>query len=222
MMYEKSNPKPIKIMVEQLKTEGIIALLASTLAFSPSAFALNNTITNPVSNTSGSSANVGQSFINDPTPPTGTTINLNTWTFGFADVGSQTAAQGTTLRILLGTGNGGMMVSGGMSNTTSTTTFGSPSTFAVTWTFAGGLQIIDNQTYTAVLAPNLNYRLDTSGGGAYSNGVVTVGTTPFPTQDLVFRGTFSVPVPFEFSPALGLGAFGGLFALKQLVKKKAS
>jgi hypothetical protein len=52
-------------MVKQLKTGGVIALLASTLAFSPSAFALVNTIGNSTTNTFVSGQNPGQSFISD-------------------------------------------------------------------------------------------------------------------------------------------------------------
>jgi len=90
----------------------------------------------------------------------------------------------------------------------------------VTWTFASGLQITDTATYTAVLAPNLSYSLNTS--NPYPNGSVTVGSTPLPSLDLVFQGTFSAvtPVPFEFSPALGLGVLGGLWAAKKFLIKK--
>jgi hypothetical protein len=217
MISLKSNPNPIKFMHKQLKTGGVIALLASTLAFSPSAFALNTTIGNSFTNIAGSGSNNGQSFINDPSG-TGATINLDTWTFAFINAANQTTAAASTLTIYSGTGNGGTVV--GTSSNTSTLNFGSPSFPAVTWTFTGGLQIIDNQTYTAVLAPNLGFRFTAS--SVYPNGVRTSNTTGFSNSDTVFQGTFSAatPVPFEFSPALGLGVLGGLFALKRFVKKK--
>jgi hypothetical protein len=111
-----------------------------------------------------------------------------------------------------------MMVGTAPSANASTVTFASFP--AVTWTFTGGLSVIDNQTYTAVLAPDLEYSVNFS--SQYPNGNVTIGSIDEFPIDLVFRGTFSsaTPVPFEFSPALGLGVLGGLFALKKLVKKK--
>jgi hypothetical protein len=202
---------------QQLKTGQVIALLASTLAFSPSASAINLIIGNSVNTSNGFASNAGQSFINDPSG-NGATINLNTWTVAFNSLGSQATAAANTLTIYSGIGNGGSVVPGGTSNTAFTGTFANSS--AVTWTFTGGLPIIDNQTYTAVLTPFLDYRLTTS--SAYPDGVLTVFTNPSPSQDLVFQGTFSsaTPVPFEFSPALGLGVLGGLFALNRFVKKK--
>jgi hypothetical protein len=94
----------------------------------------------------------------------------------------------------------------------------------VTWTFTGGLQIIDNQTYSAIIntSQNLAFRT-TFVATSYPNGSLRFGTGGGSSGvDTVFQGTFSAatPVPFEFSPALGLGALGGLFALKKLVKKK--
>jgi len=178
---------------------------------------LNNTIGNSVLTANISGSNIGQSFINDPSGSIAT-INLNTWTFAFANSSNQTTAAATTLTIFNGTGNGGTQV--GTSSSTSTLTFaGSP---AVTWTFASGLQIADTATYTAVLAPSLIYRFN-NGGNPYPNGTATSGSSAlFSNADLVFQGTFSAatPVPFEFSPALGLAALGGLWAAKKFLTKK--
>jgi hypothetical protein len=109
-------------------------------------------------------------------------------------------------------------VVGGTSSNTSITTFASFP--AVTWTFTGGLQIVDNQIYTAVLAPSLGIPISLS--SVYPNGSRTTGSSADTTIDTVFQGTFSsaTPIPFEFSPALGLGVLGGLFALKRFVEKK--
>jgi hypothetical protein len=168
-----------------------------------------------MSNGGFTNSNAGQSFINDPSG-SGASINLNTWTLVFQPLASQTTAAATTLTIYNGTGNGGTIV--GTSSSTSTLTFASSP--AVTWTFAGGLQITDTATYTAVLAPELTYRSIFS--DLYPNGLVTTGTIPNPSFDIVFQGTFSAvtPVPFEFSPALGLGVLGGLWAAKKFLTKK--
>jgi hypothetical protein len=82
----------------------------------------------------------------------------------------------------------------------------------VTWTFAGGMTITDTSTYTAVLAPALDY-VDSCSGN-YPNGDSYIGTTVLSGQDLLFQATFSAatPVPFEFSPALGLVGLGVLWA----------
>ena len=176
---------------------------------------MNNTIGNSVLTANISGSNIGQSFINDPSG-SGATINLNTWTLAFVNAANQTTAAAVILTIFNGTGNGGTQV--GTSSSTSTLTFASSP--AVTWTFASGLQITDNAIYTAVLAPNLSYSFNTS--NPYPNDSVTVGSTPLPSLDLVFQGTFSAvtPVPFEFSPALGLGVLGGLWAAKKFLTKK--
>ena len=197
------------------KMGGVTALLVSTLAISSPVSALNNTIGNSMSNGGFTNSNAGQSFINDPSG-SGASINLNTWTLVFQPLASQTTAAATTLTIYNGTGNGGTIV-GTSSDTSTLTIAGSP---AVTWTFAGGLQIIDNSTYTAVLAPSLTSRA--SSNNPYPNGLVTVSTGIEPIFDLVFEGTFSAvtPVPFEFSPALGLGVLGGLWAAKKFLIKK--
>jgi hypothetical protein len=117
---------------------------------------------------------------------------------------------------------GGIVAGTAPSANASTLTFASFP--AVTWTFTGGLKIIDNLTYTAVLAPNLNFKVSNSNPSVYPDGSIRINSFPLANFDLVFQGTFSsaTPVPFEFSPALGLGVLGGLFALKKLVKKKAS
>ncbi|MDX1977063.1 MAG: hypothetical protein SFT94_05260 [Pseudanabaenaceae cyanobacterium bins.68] len=192
---------------------GVTALLASTLAFSHPASAINITVQNTALNTTGNTADSGQSFRNDPAG-TGATIFLDTWTFGFTNSANQTTAAATTLTIYNGTGNGGTIV--GTSTSTATGTFaGLPS---VTWTFPGSLPIVDNLIYTAVLAPTLGYGISTS--NPYPNGVLTVGTFPVAGEDRVFRGVFSAtPVPFEFSPVGGVIVLGGLWASKRFRQK---
>jgi hypothetical protein len=92
----------------------------------------------------------------------------------------------------------------------------------VTWTFAGGLAITDTSTYTAVLAPNLTFLFNnfdpyTNGRGTFGTGDLFISAT-----DTVFQATFSAatPVPFEFSPALGLVGLGALWVAKKKFAKK--
>ena len=198
------------------KTEGVNALLASTLAISPSTFALNTTIGTSLNTGAGINPNFGQSFINDPLGGN-SVINLDTWTFAFFNAENQTLALSKTLTIYSGIGN----ISGnevGTSISAVISNFGGLN--SVRWTFAGGLPIVTNTPYSAVIAPSLIYILSPN---VYPNGTRLNGINPI-DLDLAFQGTFSsaTPVPFEFSPALGLGVLGGLFVLKKLVKKKKS
>lgn len=202
----------------EIKKGEVIALLAGTLAFVPAANAINLTIGNSVGNTAGSAANIGQSFINDPSG-TGNLIKLNTWTISFSDAANRTTALGTVLSIYSGIGNGGTLV--GTSNTTATSTFDLGN--SVTWTFTGGLEITDNATYTAFLVPSLSYRLNNGAppNPAYSSGTVTVVTSTQSPLDLVFQGAFSeaAPIPFEFEPSFGIVLLGGAWAGKRALKK---
>jgi len=174
---------------------------------------LNNTIGNLTIDTNAVGSNFGQSFINDPLG-TGETIKLNTWTASFLFGGSREAAAAATLTIRNGVGNAGSVV--GTSSSATTGTIGGQS---VTWTFAGGLNLIDTSTYTAVLAPSLGYRLSNN---RYANGALTNNTARIVTLDTSFEATFSAatPVPFEFSPALGLVGLGVLWSGKKFLSKK--
>ena len=152
-------------------------------------------------------------------------INLNTWTFSFFNAANQTTARNSVLRIFTGAGNGGSIV--GTSSSAANSTFDSPNGFSVIWTFAGGLQLTDTTTYTAVLAPNLNYRLNYyfEINHAYANGALTYGTASDPDADTVFQATFSsaTPVPFDFDPSFGVLLLGGAWAGNRALKKfKAS
>jgi len=197
---------------------GVTALLVSTLAISNPAFGLNTTIGFTGTNTMFTTTQGGQSFINDSLG-TGVIINLNTWTFVFGDVANQSTTAATTLRIFNGIGNGGTLV--GTSSSTTTGLDPINNRPSVTWTFAGGLAITDTSVYTANLAPTLFYRLNL---GAYPNGsFITDGTSPFTGVDTGFQGTFSAvtPVPFEFSPAIGLVSLGALWLAKKKLVNKA-
>ncbi len=209
----------------KLKMGGVVAILASTLAFSPAADAINLVIGNSVANSVHGTNDGGQSFINDPSG-SGSLINLNTWTFSFADAVNQTTARNSVLTIFTGTGNG-ILPAVGTSNSAANSTFDSPNGFSVIWTFAGGLQLTDTTTYTAVLAPNLNYRLNYyfEINHAYANGALTYGTASDPDADTVFQATFSsaTPVPFDFDPSFGVLLLGGAWAGNRALKKfKAS
>ncbi len=152
-------------------------------------------------------------------------INLNTWTFSFFNAANQTTARNSVLRIFTGAGNGGSIV--GTSSSAANSAFDQGN--SVIWTFAGGLQLTDTTTYTAVLAPNLNYRLNFDGAPnpAYANGVLTIGTNSIASLDTVFEATFSdpnaTPVPFDFDPSFGVLLLGGAWAGNRALKKfKAS
>jgi hypothetical protein len=208
----------------KLKMGGVVAILASTLTFSPAADAINLVIDNSLGNSISGSANAGQSFINDPSG-SGSLINLNTWTFSFEDAANQTTALSSVLTIFTGTGNGGVAV--GTSNSAANSTFDQGN--SVIWTFAGGLQLTDTTTYSAVLTPFLNYRanFDFSGNPnpAYANGVLTIDAFPIDNSDTVFEATFSNPtaVPFDFDPSFGVLLLGGAWAGNRALKKfKAS
>lgn len=203
----------------KLKIGGVVAILASTLAFSPAANAINFTIGNSSANSNGTNVNLGQSFRNDPSA-SGSSINLETWTFSFFDVASQTTALSSVLTIYTGVGNGGSTV-----GTSSNTAFGGGN--AVTWTFNGGLSIIDNVTYSAVLAPNLAIKTNSglNPNPAYLDGAFTFGSTSFNSDDTVFEATFSnvTSVPFDFDPSFGVLLLGGAWAGNKALKKfKAS
>jgi len=58
--------------------------------------------------------------------------------------------------------------------------------------------------------------------GAYPNGAFIRDSTFVTSFDTGFQGTFSAitPVPFEFSPALGLVGLGALWTGKKFLLKK--
>ncbi len=200
------------------------AILAVSLAFAESALAINLTISNTATTGSNTGAQntVGQSFINDPSV-TGDPILLNNWTFAFNNLTNANSARATTLSIYSGSGNGGSLLAS--STSTQIVTF---ATFpdSVRWTFAGGVSLVDNQLYTAVIQgftqgirastanpyPNGNFFLDSGAGGLSSNSSV----------DLVFQGNFSptTPVPFEFDASGGLAMLGAGWLLRKRFQKK--
>ena len=55
-------------------------------------------------------------------------------------------------------------------------------------------------------------------------GDLSAGDPTFNTGSITGAGnaTLVTPVPFEFSPVLGLGVLGGLFATKKLIQKYAT
>ena len=200
------------------KMGGVIAFLAGVIAISGSASAINIIVEQRNSNFSDTSLNLGQSFINDPSG-TGATIKLNSWTFRLADATSATAVLVRTLNIYLGTGNGGTLV--GSSTTTASSSFAGGN--SVQWTFAGGLNIIDNLTYSSVISGNSNIRVS-AGNNPYANGVEVADTFTDPDSDLVFQGNFSAaaPVPFEFEASGGLAMLGAGWLLRRHLQKKKS
>jgi hypothetical protein len=139
------------------------------------------------------------------------------------DAQNQSRALLSTLTIYNGAGiaQGNASTVVGTSSTTSTTAvtgYVNP----VTWTFAGGLQIIDTSTYTAGFPEGNGLALLVSSLNPYPNGTLTQELFLLPGFDLAFQGTFSpvTPVPFEFSPALGVVGLGALWVGKKFLLKK--
>ena len=206
----------------------MIALLATTLAVSDSATAINLTIGNSSSNNSilGSPNFVGQSFINDPTNVTAASILLNDWTFGVYQFNAGSLTNGpisgsAILRIYAGTGIGPTLIG----SATTYTTAGSGVNSTANWTFAGGLSLIDNQTYTAVLeksGASPQFRISTA--NPYANGILTQNSGNSTGSDTVFSANFSpapTAVPFDFEPTGGLLVLGGGWLLHRHLKKRA-
>ena len=124
-----------------------------------------------------------------------------------------------TLDIFDGIGNGGFARASATSTSTSEVAgIGNP----VTWTFASSVELIETSTYTAVLRgadPSISFL--TTINNSYLNGTVTFEfVTPFPAVDTLFRANYTLqPIPFEFSPALGLSVLGGLWGLGLVAKR---
>ena len=206
----------------------VAAFLTSILAMPASVSALNLTIGNTTTDAGEgiSRVNIGQSFINEP-GGSGATINLNSWVFGFDSSANALSASNRPLSIFIGLGTGGPS---GMPIGSSVITTLTPVTgyeFPVTWTFVGGLPIIDTTLYTAVIfsEPDQVPGLKVTGTvSAYPNGTVTDDAKGVIAFDAAFQGNFSaVPVPFEFSPAVGILGLGGIYAGRIIIKKlKAS
>ena len=109
---------------------------------------------------------------------------------------------------------------------TTYTTVSSGENSTATWTFAGGLSLIDNQTYTAVLEKNsggsVKHRISTA--NPYANGIVTQNSGNSTGSDTVFSANFSpapTAVPFDFEPTGGLLVLGGGWLLRRHLKKRA-
>ena len=210
-----------------MKMGGVIALLATTLAVSDSATALNLTIGNTSNSTAvdnGGGNTIGQSFINDPSG-IGTSILLNDWTFAVSDLFGDPLSSAATLKIYAGTGIGGTEIG-------SVTTYDSSVTLAgftaAKWTFVGGLSLIDNQTYTAAVTSSDNLSFVASDANPYPNGYLTTTDSGLAgiigqSYDTMFSANFSesTPIPFEFEGTGGLLVLGGGWLLRRHLKKRA-
>jgi hypothetical protein len=117
---------------------------------------------------------------------------------------------------------------GGAVNPT-TNPFGPVITFSTPYTYQGGdLVVLISHTPGSLSIGGLD-ALSTSSSGygtdyrAFTansfNGISGLQISMTITQ---FTTAPATPVPFEFSPALGLGVLGGLFAVKKFVKRKKS
>ena len=203
-------------------------LLATTLAISDSATAINLTIGNTSNSTAVTNVpdTIGQSFINDPSGA-GTSILLNDWTFAVKEYNPSTdsfdlpLSTSTTLKIYVGTGIGGTEIGSATTYDSSVTLAGLT---AAKWTFAGGLSLIDNQTYTAAVISSANLSFEASLSNPYPNGILTQSVSgDLGGYDTVFSANFSeaTPVPFDFEPTGGLLVLGGGWWLRRHLKKRA-
>jgi hypothetical protein len=180
--------------------------------------AINLRISNTSSNNTDSSTNFGQSFINNSNG-SGVNIVLNDWLFAFADATNANNALSKTLSIYSGGGNGGTLLASS-TNTAITSFAGFDS---VRWTFTGGVSIVDNQTYTAVIEGSSGV-LRKLNSDSYPNGSPFYSGSPDPFTELVFEGNFTPnPIPFEFEASGGVAILGGAwFFRKQLQKRKVA
>ena len=211
-----------------MKVGGVIAILATALAISDSASAINLTIGNTsIDNGLGTGAGgistVGQSFINDPSA-TGTSVLLNDWTFALNE-SSQPLFSSATLNIYAGTGIGGTLI--GSASTYDSVTLAGDN--AAKWTFTGGLSLFADQTYTAAVITSGDLVFHVSTANPYANGFLTstdldITNIVGESYDTMFLANFSsapTPVPFEFEPTGGLLVLGGGWLLRRHLKKKA-
>ncbi len=167
---------------------------------------------------------IGQSFVND-TSGTGTLILLNDWAVVVSEYGvNNPLSSSAILNIYAGTGIGGTLIGSATAYDSSGTLAGNNT---AKWTFAGGLSLIDNQTYTAAVISTtlgqLFYIFSTA--NPYVNGYVTRSVSgDLPSYDTLFQANFSAaatPVPFEFEPTGGLLVLGGGWLLRRHLKKRA-
>jgi hypothetical protein len=199
-----------------IKMARVLALLAGSVAFCDSAFAINLTISNTTFNTTtGGGASLGQSFINDPTDSS--TVYLNSWIFSFANATAANTANALTLNVYSGIGNVGTLV--GSSIGSATTTFNGQN--SVVWTLPS-IALTANSPYTVAMIGNTTGGLFNS-TDVYGNGTLVNLNQTFPNSDMVFQGQFSAaPIPFGFEPTGGLAILGGAWLLHKRLQKKAT
>lgn len=191
---------------------------------------IGNTSRNRAVGSIKNSYQVSQSFVNDTTG-TGASVLLNDWTFAVTEFNGSIDEQdalftAATLNIYAGTGIGGTLIGSATTYDSSVILAGFK---AAKWTFgAGGLSLIDNQTYSAAVISSDFQVIDfeTSDANPYPNGLVTRsdGAEDLSSYDTVFSANFSsapTPVPFEFEPTGGLLVLGGGWLLRRHLKKKA-
>jgi hypothetical protein len=222
-------------MINKLKTLGGFFLLASSLTFSPSAYALNFTSANSAGGniSGGNTLSYGQGFnpsvqgnAGTGTRPVSGSVFLTSFSFG-----AVSSASGIAVGNLY-------VFSAPYTNTptnlavTSTNLIGSSNgTSSNFYTFAGnGLTLDVNTDYYAYQdAANIFVGF----GGTYGNASSQIGFqannssssfSPVPAADLNFTANFttSVPVPFEFSPTLGIGILGGAWLVRRKLRKKSA
>lgn len=197
------------------------AILAGSLALCESALAINLTIGNTIPGFGFTDTDLGQSFRNDPAG-TGATILLNDWTFSFVSPPNANNALGNTLSIYSGIGKNGAAIAS--TNSTALVTFGGFD--SVKWTFVGGVSLIDNLDYTAVIEGDVFGQLISFDPNDYANGDLTRGAALFGDSsiaDALFEGNFSAttPVPFEFEASGGLAMLGAGWLLRKRFQKKS-
>jgi hypothetical protein len=163
------------------------------------------------------------------TPPASGNVQLDSWTFVYQAPGSTSITEDTLYIYGIlpnvadsSNGVGSLYTSNGtIDQIVNDTFFGSGSRPSRTWTFSNAVLDV-NTVYFVVLPSPQTIRVTTSsaydGGGFIGSSGANLVVTP-PT-DTGFRAVFTdlTPVPFEFSPVLGLSVLGGLYLTKKAVK----
>lgn len=221
-----------------LKMRGVTASLVSVLAFATPAQSLTfTTFTNETDfrSAAGSlSTETFNSFTADASFNNGVTVNLADFSLtGFGnstDFGSRNLIDVSPFAASIVNINGTPFVLGiTQSGIGFNTTFNSPIT-AFGATFNGTSDFAPNRLRVGNdVVGNLPVIFQGGNGffGFIANGSFATLTFDIPTgagadafgADNFLYSSSATPVPFEFSPALGVGALGGLLTAKRLIKK---
>ncbi|NDJ16206.1 hypothetical protein [Myxacorys almedinensis] len=221
----RSTTKTVTAQSAYALTVTSVALLSLSLPTAASAFTIGQT-----SSTGNATATRGQSFIpsnigpnGSGTAPSNGTVPLQSVTFAYIDAASRTAS---TLYLYnsvptfanLTAGVGALLNSDGFSDSIDPDSrFGA---FPSRTFFFTGANLDVNTTYYALFSQTQGIRFVNP--GSYSGGSRYTGSTSLlaASTDTAFIADFTpTPVPFVFSPLLGLGGVGLAQVRKTLSKR---